>query len=705
MTVLFHDRVQESSTSTGTGDIALGGISQPGLATFSSAFSDGALVSYVVTNQAVNTEFERGIGTFHSGPDSISRTYVLAGTAYPSPTNFSAGTKNVVNPAPANTAGNAYASSYVYVPGDTAVLSGTTWYSLNVNSNSAPSTGNPNWVSLGGGGGGGAVTSVFSRTGAITAKVSDYSSYYPQTIATVAALRLYSGIVTGQQIVLNNYAVAGDGGGGPFYWGAYATDNGGTIITPTGQTAGSWYRILENNMMTVCQFGADKTGTNDSTTAFSNLHTAAGTSYDIGYEGGTYKVSSMPTISTPQTIRALGQVEIIHTGSGILWAIMDAHTNDAAPYIRGPIYLVPGSGTTELFRYEGTFFGSISGLFGDGTLNTNIIGCNIMDSPTAGSYYNVFENCIFKNCGTDWLLRTINHSLSSGYVNDNTFVNCKGQFAQFGGSIWAASRIIALNAYVVPTGTGGNFTGQLFQCTIAGITGSSEPNWSTATGLGNTVTDNTVTWTRISWDAVTKSGAGWLLIRAEGNTWIGGDAESNQGYSFISSKGSDYHNVQGLWIENSGTSLPAPVHSVLFDNLGNFVNTLNGIIFQPATIDGSIDINSGDIIGLWGSIPLLTGVQTTTTLTSGTAYQNAKGAWITLEVPVTFNPTSGAAATCSVARGSSSAPAILYTLSRPAGSQILDAEVTNVTLRVPPSWWYKFTVTNVTLGTATVLTG
>ena len=100
MTTYYYDRVQETSTTTGTGDIALGGISQPGLFTFSSKFSDGNLASYVIVNQAVNTEWERGIGTFNAGPDSISRTYVLAGTSYPSATDFSAGTKNVVNPNP-----------------------------------------------------------------------------------------------------------------------------------------------------------------------------------------------------------------------------------------------------------------------------------------------------------------------------------------------------------------------------------------------------------------------------------------------------------------------------------------------------------------------------------------------------------------------------------------------------------------------------
>ncbi len=179
MSPLSLDRVQESTTTTGTGDIALGGASQPGLLTFSSQFTNGNLVSYVIVNQAVNTEWERGIGTFNSTPDTISRTYVLAGTSYPSATNFSAGTKSVLNPAPESTAAAPYASSYVYVPGDTTVEAGATWYALNLNTNSPPSSANANWTDIGGSGAGN-VLSVFGRTGAVVASAADYSTFYGQ---------------------------------------------------------------------------------------------------------------------------------------------------------------------------------------------------------------------------------------------------------------------------------------------------------------------------------------------------------------------------------------------------------------------------------------------------------------------------------------------------------------------------------------------
>jgi len=162
MTNLAANRVQENSTLTGTGNITLAGATNPAMNTFASAFSDGALCGYIVLNLAVQTEWEQGIGTFAAGTDSIARTYVLAGSNGTSPVNFSAGTKMVLNAGPPSSAGAAYSATQVYSPGDTAVLSGTTWYALAVCKSSTPATGNPNWTALGGGGGGGSgtVTSV-----------------------------------------------------------------------------------------------------------------------------------------------------------------------------------------------------------------------------------------------------------------------------------------------------------------------------------------------------------------------------------------------------------------------------------------------------------------------------------------------------------------------------------------------------------------
>jgi len=59
---------------------------------------------------------------------------------------------------------------------------------------------------------------------------------------------------------------------------------------------------------------------------------------------------------------------------------------------------------------------------------------------------------------------------------------------------WSASASIALDATIEP------YNGKVYKCTTAGTTGSTEPNWPTATGA--TVTDGTVVWTQVSGGAV-----------------------------------------------------------------------------------------------------------------------------------------------------------------------------------------------------------
>ena len=56
-------------------------------------------------------------------------------------------------------------------------------------------------------------------------------------------------------------------------------------------------------------------------------------------------------------------------------------------------------------------------------------------------------------------------------------------------SAWAASTAYSLGAKVRPTTANGN----VYECTTAGTSGTTEPTWPTAEG--GTVTDNTVVWT------------------------------------------------------------------------------------------------------------------------------------------------------------------------------------------------------------------
>jgi hypothetical protein len=90
MALILKDRVKESSSSSGTGNITLGG-AFPGYQTFNAAIATGSTVYYTIHNLAAgfDTEWEVGVGTFTS-PATLARNTVLSSSTG-STINFTAG--------------------------------------------------------------------------------------------------------------------------------------------------------------------------------------------------------------------------------------------------------------------------------------------------------------------------------------------------------------------------------------------------------------------------------------------------------------------------------------------------------------------------------------------------------------------------------------------------------------------------------------
>lgn len=93
---LYADRVQETTTTTGTGTVTLAG-AVSGYRTFTSAFATGEKVHYVI---AGGTEWEVGEGTLAT-TTTLSRDVVFSSSNSGAAVNFSAGTKNVFVDLPA----------------------------------------------------------------------------------------------------------------------------------------------------------------------------------------------------------------------------------------------------------------------------------------------------------------------------------------------------------------------------------------------------------------------------------------------------------------------------------------------------------------------------------------------------------------------------------------------------------------------------
>jgi len=95
MALVLQDRVKETSSSSGTGNITLGG-AIPGYRTFVSCVPTGSIVYYCIHNLAVgyDTEWEVGYGTFTT-PDTLVRTNVYSSSNAGALVNFTAGTNGL----------------------------------------------------------------------------------------------------------------------------------------------------------------------------------------------------------------------------------------------------------------------------------------------------------------------------------------------------------------------------------------------------------------------------------------------------------------------------------------------------------------------------------------------------------------------------------------------------------------------------------
>ena len=104
MALVINDRVKETSTTTGTGNITLAGVpTGQGTVTFDTGIGTPNTTYYAIHNQGT-AEFEVGLGTL-SGATTLERTTVLDNSdGTTSPITLSAGTKDVFCTLPADKA-------------------------------------------------------------------------------------------------------------------------------------------------------------------------------------------------------------------------------------------------------------------------------------------------------------------------------------------------------------------------------------------------------------------------------------------------------------------------------------------------------------------------------------------------------------------------------------------------------------------------
>jgi len=120
MALVLNDRVKETTTTTGTGTINLGG-AQTNFETFVAGIGNSNTTYYAIVHRS-SAEFEVGLGTItDASPDTLARTTIISSSNSDSAVDFSAGTKDVFCTMPASKAVHEDGSSNVTLPADLSV--------------------------------------------------------------------------------------------------------------------------------------------------------------------------------------------------------------------------------------------------------------------------------------------------------------------------------------------------------------------------------------------------------------------------------------------------------------------------------------------------------------------------------------------------------------------------------------------------------
>jgi hypothetical protein len=144
MAFVIADRVRETTTTTGTGTIDLGG-AVTNFETFTANLSNGDTTYYAIVDNT-NNAFEVGLGTFATGsPNTLARTTIIASSNSNSAVTLGSGTKDVFITIPASKLVVEDGSNNVAIGGTVTATafsgSGASLTALNVSTDSTPQLG------------------------------------------------------------------------------------------------------------------------------------------------------------------------------------------------------------------------------------------------------------------------------------------------------------------------------------------------------------------------------------------------------------------------------------------------------------------------------------------------------------------------------------------------------------------------------------
>ena len=122
MALVLNDRVRETTTTTGTGAVALGG-AVSGFETFAAGIGNSNTVYYAIVHRTA-AECEVGLGTLDGDSSDLTRTTPISSSNSDSAVDFSSGTKDVFCTLPASKTVFEDASGHVTLPHDLFIEGG-----------------------------------------------------------------------------------------------------------------------------------------------------------------------------------------------------------------------------------------------------------------------------------------------------------------------------------------------------------------------------------------------------------------------------------------------------------------------------------------------------------------------------------------------------------------------------------------------------
>ena len=100
MALVLNDRVKETTTTTGTGAVALDGAVSK-FETFAAGIGNSNTTYYAIVHRTA-AEFEIGLGTLDADSSDLTRTTIISSSNSDSAVNFATGTKDVFCTIPAS---------------------------------------------------------------------------------------------------------------------------------------------------------------------------------------------------------------------------------------------------------------------------------------------------------------------------------------------------------------------------------------------------------------------------------------------------------------------------------------------------------------------------------------------------------------------------------------------------------------------------